>query len=193
MDSIMKINYLPLAALSLILLAACKGENKAPESTGVATSATTDGKMAYVDLDSLQNNYQYFLDEKAAAEQMVKQYQAAVQTKENALQKMQADIQNRMQTGKFTSQEQYQAAINGFQKQQEAYARFRSEQEQKIAREQERVNTALQDSLDHFLVEYNKTKKFSVIINKATLLYADKAMDITKEVTAGLNKRYKKK
>lgn len=188
----MKINKFVLVLSCAALLTACKDGKQQPAATGVPAPSGTEGKMAYVDLDSLQNHYQYFLDEKAAAESLVKQYQAQVQSKEQALQRMQADIQTKMQTGKFTSQEQYQAAVNNFQRQQQAYATFRQTEEQKIAREQERVNTALQDSLDHFLAEYNKTKKFSVILNKATILYADKAMDITSEVTAGMNKRYKK-
>ena len=38
----------------------------------------------------------------------------------------------------------------------------------------------------------SKTKKYNVILNKATTIYIDKAYDITNEVVAGLNKRYKK-
>ena len=53
-------------------------------------------------------------------------------------------------------------------------------------------NQALQDSLDNFLAEYNKVKKFKVIFYKAAAVYADKSMDITAEVAEGLNKRYKK-
>ena len=46
---------------------------------------------------------------------------------------------------------------------------------------------------DAFLKEYNKDKKYGIILSKAgdNLLYADKAYDITKDVIAGLNKAYK--
>lgn len=61
-----------------------------------------------------------------------------------------------------------------------------------MAQEQENFAIALQDSLDSFLKEYNRSKKYTMIFNKAVMLYADPAMDITSEVVAGLNKRYQK-
>ena len=59
--------------------------------------------------------------------------------------------------------------------------------------ETERYNNALRDSIQHYLKVYNKDKKYSLILSKAgdNLLYADKALDITNEVIAGLNKAYK--
>ena len=50
---------------------------------------------------------------------------------------------------------------------------------------------SVNDSIQHFLTKYNKDKKYSFIVTKAGLLYADKAYDITEEVIAGLNKAYK--
>lgn len=187
----MSSKILPLCLSAVVALAACQGSKKEAPAVAAPQSAGTI-KMAYVNLDSVQEHYQYFLDEKTTAEQLVNSYQSAVQQKENALQQLQSDIQQRMQNGKITSEEQYKSEVAKFQRQQEAYSKYRTEMEQKIAGEQQRVNEALQDSLDHFLAEYNKTKKFSVILNKAVLLYADEAMDITDEVIAGLNKRYKK-
>ena len=59
--------------------------------------------------------------------------------------------------------------------------------------ETDRYNAALRDSIRHFLAEYNKDKRYSLILSKAgdNLLYADKAFDITNDVIAGLNKAYK--
>ena len=50
----------------------------------------------------------------------------------------------------------------------------------------------LQDSLDNFLADYNKDKKFDMILNKATVLYGDDKYDITQDVINGMNARYKK-
>ncbi len=188
----MNAKILSAVALAVATLTACQGGKKENTPTSTPAAASSAVKMAYVNLDSVQEHYQYFLEEKAAAESLVNSYQSAVQQKESALQQMQTDIQQRMQNGKITSEEQYKSEVAKFQRQQEAYSRYRTEMEQKIAGEQQRVNEALQDSLDHFLAEYNKSKKYAFILNKAVLLYADQAMDITDEVIAGLNKRYKK-
>ena len=62
-----------------------------------------------------------------------------------------------------------------------------------FANEQAKYNNQLRDSLQAFLKEYNKTKKFDIIISKAgdNLLYANPKYDITNDVVKGLNKRYK--
>jgi outer membrane protein len=64
--------------------------------------------------------------------------------------------------------------------------------EKELANEQQKFLQALQDSLDHFLADYNKTKKYDMIVNKAAVLYADNRFDITSEVVNGMNKRYNK-
>ena len=56
-----------------------------------------------------------------------------------------------------------------------------------------KYNKALHDSLQNFLADYNKSKKYDLIISKAgdNILLANAKYDITKEVVNGLNKRYK--
>jgi outer membrane protein len=58
-----------------------------------------------------------------------------------------------------------------------------------------KFNEALHDSLEHFIAKYIKDKKYTYILTKQgdNILYADPALDITKEVVAGLNKAYKAK
>lgn len=53
----------------------------------------------------------------------------------------------------------------------------------------------MRDSIQAFLTEYNRTKKFDYIISKAgdNILVANAKYDITKDVVNGLNKRYKQK
>jgi len=61
-----------------------------------------------------------------------------------------------------------------------------------LAQKQAEFLQTLQDSLDNFLADYNKDKKFDMILNKATVLYGDKKYDITQDVINGMNARYKK-
>ena len=62
-----------------------------------------------------------------------------------------------------------------------------------FAAEQAKYNTEMRDSIQAFLKEYNKSKKFDYIISKAgdNILAANAKYDITKDVVNGLNKRYK--
>ena len=53
----------------------------------------------------------------------------------------------------------------------------------------------MRDSIQNFLKQYNKTKKYDFIMSKAgdNMLLANPKYDITNEVVKGLNKRYKTK
>ena len=59
---------------------------------------------------------------------------------------------------------------------------------QEMAQQQIELN----DSLESFLKEYNKEKGYDAILFKAAGAYFNPALDITKEVTAGLYARYNK-
>lgn len=181
-----------LLLLAVVALTACGDSKKEEPKTSGKPVAAAAGTIAYVDVDSLQNKYQFYLDGKAQLEEKMKTYQTAIQQKETALQQLQNSIQTRMQNGQITSEAQYNSEVAKFQQQQQAYAEYRTKAEQDMATAQEQFSQALQDSLDSFLSEYNKKKGYSLIINKAVTFYADKSMDITNEVAAGLNKRYKK-
>ena len=54
----------------------------------------------------------------------------------------------------------------------------------------------LHDSVNNFLAEYNKDKKYDIILRTGmaneVILYADKKFDITQDVINGLNASYKK-
>ena len=53
----------------------------------------------------------------------------------------------------------------------------------------------MRDSIQAFLKTYNKGKKYDYILSRSgdNILLANPKYDITKEVVAGLNKRYKAK
>ena len=84
----------------------------------------------------------------------------------------------------------YKAAIERQgQDLQELQARLGSELDAETAK----YNQALRDSLQNFLRDYNKSKKYDMILSKSgdNILLASKRFDITQDVINGLNKRYK--
>ena len=59
--------------------------------------------------------------------------------------------------------------------------------------ENEKNSLQLRDSINAFLKEYNKDKKYSMIFSNTgfdNLLYADDVYNITQEILDGLNARY---
>ena len=79
------------------------------------------------------------------------------------------------------------------QRQDQALQELQSRLGAELDAETTKYNNALRDSLQNFLKDYNKAKKYDLIISKAgdNILLADKKYDITDDVINGLNKRYK--
>lgn len=182
---------LALAGAAIALACACSGSEKPQKEVPAQTAAPTF-RVAYINLDSLQAQYAFYKQSKETLEAHAKQYQSAVQQKEKALIQLENEIKQRMQGGQITSEAQYKQEMQKYESRRQAYAQFRESEERTLAEEQTKFSQALQDSLDHFLAEYNRTKKFTLILNNAVVLQGDPALDITAEVAAGMNKRYKK-
>ncbi len=183
-----------LACTICLTLAGCGNNKKENANANAAKTVTAGaGSVAYVDMDTLQEKCQICIDTKAALEQKMQSYQADMQKREQALQQMQANIQKRMQGGQITSEAQYKQEVVKYQQQENAYLTYRNKVQQEMAKEQENSVKAVRDSIHNYLAEYNKTKKYTLVIEKVVTLYADPALDITDEVVAGMNKRYGKK
>ena len=56
--------------------------------------------------------------------------------------------------------------------------------------EQQKMLMQMNDSINFFIKEYNKEKKYEAIFNNASTLYINPQYDITNEVVELLNKRY---
>ena len=113
--------------------------------------------------------------------------------KERALQAKAAELQKKYETNQFTTKEQVEQAQMTLAKQQQDLQALNDRLMNDFAAEQAKYNTEMRDSIQAFLKEYNKSKKFYFFISKAgdNILAANAKYDITKDVVNGLNKRYK--
>jgi len=198
----MKFKTLSSLAITTLLICftACSKSEVKPESGTKQPSAnkvkeTPALKIAYVDLDSLQKNYVYFQEAQAALESKSKQYDNEINRLGKDLQNSMTAFQNNMQNGTINSQQDYEKAQKNLAQKQSNIETKSAQYAQDLASEQEKFNIALQDSLNNFIADYNKSKKYDLILSKAgsNILYATPTMDITKEIIDGLNKRYNKK
>ena len=162
------------------------------EAKGTIADSNADLKIAYVEVDTIMSKYQYWKDVMKLMQGKQANIQKTLQGKQQSLQQAAANFQQGIQSNKYSQAQAQQIQANLQQQAQEGDAlqqRLGSEYQKEV----EKYNTALSDSIHHFLAEYNKDKKFSLILAKqgANILYASNALDITDQVVAGLNKRYK--
>ena len=189
--------YMMMAAAAMAL-AACNNASPKMDEQPAATAAgeNTNGvKIAYVEVDSLMTQYEFCKEFTLILQKKSTNARNTLNQKGQALQNAAANFQQKLQNNGFTSREQAESQQAAIQRQQEQYLASRDRLAAELQSQTEKFNEALHDSLEHFLAQYNKDKKFSMILTKQgdNILLADKSMDITAEVVAGLNKAYKSK
>jgi outer membrane protein len=167
------------------------------KSATTATTTTSDAapagiSLAYFEMDSIENNYEYLKD--VRNELRAKEQQLTTQL--NGMKKNYFDKVNKFQQEATTMSQERQGAM-----QQDLM------QEQKVIQGKEQsMGADLQDAsfkkmqdvnkkIEEYLKEYNKGKGYSYILahQPGTIYYKDTTFDITGALLKGLNKSYKKK
>ena len=163
-------------------------------STPIKSSAMAAGgvKVAYFEIDSIQNSYNFFKDVKAALQAKDVENAKQLTALKNAFAIKYQDLQK---NGQFLSQ----AEIGARQQELAQLEKNYTNREQQLAAEmQEESFKRLQEvkqKIEAFLVSYNKNKEFAYIFssNPDLMYYKDTAYDITADIVKGLNAEYKPK
>ena len=163
-------------------------------STPIKASAMAAGgvKVAYFEIDSIQNSYNFFKDVKAALQAKDVENAKQLTGLKNAFAMKYQDLQK---NGQYLSQ----AEIGARQQELAQLEKNYTNREQQLAAEmQEESFKRLQEvkqKIEAFLVSYNKNKDFAYIFssNPDLMYYKDTAYDITADIVKGLNAEYKPK
>lgn len=187
---------LSAAAISVLALSSCnnsspKMDEKPPQEQ--ASVQTSGMKIAYVEVDSLMTQYNFCKEYSLILQKKSNNARNTLNQKGKQLQTAAANFQQKLQNNGFASRDQAASVQAAIQRQEQDLQELQNRLGSELDAETAKYNAALRDSLQSFLKEYNKTKKYDLIISKAgdNILYADKRHDITKDVINGLNKRYK--
>lgn len=188
---------LAMAAFAAMVITSCnnqpkQNDTKASQAPVADNAAPTGQQIAFVEIDSIMTQYTYWKDVEKIMKGKEANIQKTLSNKQQQLQQAAANFQQNLQSNKYT-QEQAQQIQASIQKQaQDAEAlqqRLGTEYQNEVAK----YNKALSDSVHNYLKQFNKDKKYAMILAKSgdNILYADKALDITNKVVKGLNKAYK--
>lgn len=187
---------LSAAALSVLALTACN--NASPkmdeQPSQKSTSTPTNGmKIAFVEVDSLMSQYKFCKEYSLILQKKSNNARNTLNQKGKQLQAAAANFQQKLQNNGYSSREQAASVQAALQRQEQDLQELQNRLGSELDAETSKYNAALRDSLQNFLKEYNKSKKYDLILSKAgdNILYADKRHDITQDVINGLNKRYK--
>ena len=152
---------------------------------------STDFRIAYFDIDSLQEHYQYFKD-----------ISGQVKSKENAiaseLSNMQTSYQKKIrewqERGPNMTQAEGEAAQREYAQMQQRFEQRQLTLEQDLQKHKVDMMNDVRKKIEDYLKEYNKNKGYAFILSYEPgfmLYYKDSVYDITNDVISGLNSQYK--
>jgi outer membrane protein len=160
----------------------------ASASTNDTTSINSN--IAYINSDTVLKYYDYLKVNKEQLEAKTKQMDQDYQNRANGLRNEIAAYQrnvNSMTLG------QVKATEEDLGKKQQNLQLYQQSLSQQLMEEESKLNKALYDRITAFLKTYGQEKGLQVVLKydpSSDVLYGNTALDITKDVIAGLNANY---
>ncbi len=184
-------------AVSGFLLAKQMGSGKKndppkPAAADGVDAQPTTFRIAYFDIDSLQNKYEYFKD--ALAELKVKE-----EAMNNELSSMERNYQKKIgewqKKGATMSQSEADAVQREYAQMQQTYQQRKFSLEQQLENLKMDYKKNIKSKIETFLKDFNRDNKYSLIISyePELIFYKDTTYNITDQLIQGLNAEYKKK
>ena len=195
MNSFKRVVRASVLLLAAILFAQCSNGNvqkPANAATNTTTNGNVDIKIAYVDGDSLMNNYNFAKDVNEAMLRGQNKLDNAQRQKANELQRFYGEIDRKYKNNEYLTQESFNADQQKYQKMQGDAANYMSNLERSVQNELMMNTQQLTDSVNKYIAEYAKKNGYSIILRKEATWYIGNVDDVTNEVIKGLNERYNK-
>ncbi len=183
---------------AVVALFAIFFSNKPAKGTAEPAAVIASGEalpVAYLNVDSLLTNYTFAQDASERLMQKQEDARLKLNTKARSLQNEMADFQRKLDNNAFLSRERAEKEQQRLIKKQQDLQDLEAKLTEDIMLENQMLNKQLADTLTQFLQTFNADGRYQIILSntaKDNVLMAADQYDITDEVVAGLNKRYKK-
>lgn len=148
--------------------------------------------IAYVELDSLNENITYIREKRKELETEQKSIEAE---QENGYRGLQAQKDNFLKKGASITQDEAQQFQTLLLQQQQQIDGKKQAASQKLSEKSFSFMDDIQKKLKEFLTAYNKDKKYMYILTTGTgldyMVYKDSSLNITNDVIRGMNEKMK--
>lgn len=187
------INIALFALLAILAVAFFVSNKKTVTSAAPVSTSGGNLKIAYVDLDSIQEKYQYYKEKMVEFD---KKKEDADRQLNTAFQKIEEERITFAKKGQAITQAEYENFQRSYQAKMQSLEEQKRNMENAISIDGVKMLEELKNKINGFLVEYNKEKGYSYIFSTSNslnvLFYKDSTNNITNEVVDGLNKAYNK-
>lgn len=193
------INYVVngVLAIAVIILFVMQfsGKNETKTVKNISSGEAPGGIMpvAYVNVDSLLENYNYAKDLNEIILKKSENSRASVNQKANSLRTEMQEFQRKIENNAFLTRERAEQEQQRLLQKQQELQELDARLSQELLAEQQKLNEQLRDTVVAQLKVYNKNKGFHIIYSNTmgdNILYAQDGYDITAELLEYLNKNY---
>lgn len=187
-----------LAISGMMLAGAASCDSNKQESKPAASKAKSEKTMQnlpnyrYVDLDTILSRYNLAKDYNEEMLRMQNNAESQMRQHQNKIQNFATTVQNKMQNNGYLSEASYKQDEQTMANMQNAAQQSMQSLQSNIAKAADQAQKTINDSINAFITDYNKTRGYDAILFKGATLYINPDLDITDEVVEGLNARYNK-
>ena len=192
------LNVLLFAAVGYLYYYNFSGKKRDVSPVGMNGSSTWKDSIcnrppiAYVELDSLNENITYIKEKRKELETEQKNIEAE---QENGYRGLQAQKDNFLKKGASITQDEAQQFQTMLLQQQQQIDGKKQAASQKLSEKSFSFMDDIQKKLKEFLTDYNKDKKYMYILTTGTgldyMVYKDSTLNITNDVIRGMNEKMK--
>ncbi len=166
---------------------------ESPQAEITESTARTYGRIAFINIDTLLNNYDYYADLQDELMDKQSEMEAELNSRSQRYQTSALDYQDKLQKGLVTRSEAARLEEQLIQEQQNLI-QFRDELSSQLAEEEQVRNRRLINAIMEYLKDYNTDYNYEFIFSNSfgdNMLFADDELDITYSVLGGLNAQYR--
>lgn len=191
------LNIILIIAVAGIYFLYFTGGKSTKTETGKEEKETVidrDYSIAYVNIDTLIQHYDLFIDKNDELLQKKDESEAKLQIQSRNFEKEVKDFQDKVQKGLVTRTKAQMMQQDLAQKEQQLYAN-RDNMARQLSEEEQVMLRQVLNEVMNYLEEYNKDYNYKYIFSNSfggQLLYTDKSLNITQDVLNGLNEKYNK-
>lgn len=167
-------------------------ETSGTSSVKSSTIPSNDCKIAYFDMDSINNSFVLIKDVKSELSKEEEKINATLTNLQKSYNERITHFQGQQQS---MSQVESEKANREILQLQDRIRSTKQEMEQKYQDLYMRKMQDVKAKVEDYLKDYNKDKGFSYILayEPGFIFYRDSALNITSDIITGLNDKYKKK
>jgi outer membrane protein len=171
----------------------CSPDDSKKKAKKDSLLANVKEDIAYINVDSLLNNYKFYEELEGKLMDKQKTMEADLNRKMAAFEKEANEFQKKVQNNSFLSQESAQRQQEELMQKQQNLYKLRDDLTLELQKEGQNLELQLLDTVTNFIKIYNKDMKYRYILNSASFLYGNEGLDITDTITSLLNSRYHSK